>query len=101
MLLANFSVSRAVTHGHCLLPASGGLIVQPAGRVIESHGPLSPAGLASSVGLAVSAGCPAAVLGSSVFCQDRCRRRRLGVAVPASPGGQPAQVIDECWRAVL
>jgi uncharacterized protein (DUF1697 family) len=26
VLLANCSVSRAVTHGHCLLPASGGLI---------------------------------------------------------------------------
>src|SRR6516165_5418318 len=30
-----------------------------------SRGPLSPAGLASKLGLAVSAGCPAAVLGSS------------------------------------
>jgi hypothetical protein len=35
VLLANCSFSRAATHGHCLLPASGGLIVQPAGRAIE------------------------------------------------------------------
>jgi hypothetical protein len=35
VLLANCFVSRAVTHGHYLLPASGGLIVQLAGKVVE------------------------------------------------------------------
>src|SRR5215472_10808849 len=63
-----------------------------------SHGPLPPAGLASTAGLAVSAGCLAAVWGSSFLpgllspeTARRGRARRAG-------GGRPAQVIGGCWR---
>jgi len=40
--------------------------------------------------------------GQFFFCRGCCRRRRLGVTVPGEPrGGQPAQVIDGRWKAVL
>ena len=63
-------------------------------RRCRSHGRFWLAVLASEVGLAV-----AGVLRRFwwFFCRGCCRRR--GSAVPGEPRyGQPAQVIDGCWR---